>query len=98
MRIEAFPDLVWIYRSDLLSSPTRQPPGAARPSLARGEWAPHTMVNVEELDPDPFLKQLGKMGLPTKVKITTPKNGRPSKDGMPVSATSSKSITTHAVW
>jgi hypothetical protein len=28
----------------------------------------------------------------------TPKNGKPSKDGMPVSATKSNSITKHAVW
>ena len=27
------------------------------------------MVNVEELDPDPFLDLLKKMGLPTRVKI-----------------------------
>ena len=55
-------------------------------------------INVEELDPEPFLDELGKMGLPTKVKITTPKNGKPSKDGMPVSATKSNSIRKHAVW
>jgi saccharopine dehydrogenase-like NADP-dependent oxidoreductase len=84
--------------SQAISYTAGVPPIAAAILVARGEWAPHTMVNVEELDPDPFLKQLGKMGLPTKVKITTPKNGRPSKDGMPVSATSSRSITTHAVW
>ena len=56
------------------------------------------MVNVEELDPEPFLKQLGKMGLPTKIEDRTPKNGKPRKDGMPVSATKSNSITKHAVW
>jgi len=26
------------------------------------------MVNVEELDPDPFIKLLNKMGLPTRVR------------------------------
>jgi saccharopine dehydrogenase-like NADP-dependent oxidoreductase len=26
------------------------------------------MVNVEELNPDPFLKLLNKMGLPTKIE------------------------------
>jgi saccharopine dehydrogenase-like NADP-dependent oxidoreductase len=30
------------------------------------------MVNVEELDPDPFLKLLDKIGLPTKVEDKTP--------------------------
>jgi saccharopine dehydrogenase-like NADP-dependent oxidoreductase len=30
------------------------------------------MVNVEELDPDPFLKLLDKMGLPTKVETHAP--------------------------
>jgi saccharopine dehydrogenase-like NADP-dependent oxidoreductase len=74
------------------------PPITAAILVARGEWAPRTMVNVEELDPEPFLKQLGKMGLPTKIENRTPKNGKPRKDGMPVSATKSNSITKHAVW
>jgi hypothetical protein len=29
------------------------------------------MVNVEELDPDPLIKLLGTMGLPTKVEEKT---------------------------
>lgn len=84
--------------SQAISYTAGVPPIAAAMLVARGEWAPHTMVNVEELDPIPFLKQLGKMGLPTKVKITTPKNGKPSKDGMPASAARSNSITKHAIW
>ena len=56
------------------------------------------MVNVEELDPEPFLKVLDTIGLPTKVKDVTPKNGKPSKDGMPIAATKSNSITKHARW
>ena len=56
------------------------------------------MVNAEELDPNPFIKQLDTMGLPTKVKDVTPKNGKPSKDGMPISATKSNHVTDHAVW
>jgi saccharopine dehydrogenase-like NADP-dependent oxidoreductase len=84
--------------SQAISYTAGVPPIAAAILVARGEWAPHTMVNVEELDPEPFLKQLGKMGLPTKVEVRTPKSGKPSKDGMPVSATKSNSITKHAVW
>ncbi len=44
------------------------PPIAAAILLAKGVWDPKTMVNVEELDPDPFLKLLDGMGLPTIVK------------------------------
>jgi len=44
------------------------PPVAAAILVAQGIWNPKTMVNVEELDPDPFIKLLGKMGLPTKVQ------------------------------
>jgi saccharopine dehydrogenase-like NADP-dependent oxidoreductase len=84
--------------SQAISYTAGVPPVAAAMLVARGEWAPHTMVNVEELDPDPFIKQLGKIGLPTKILDKTPKNGKPSKDGMPVSATKSNSITKHAVW
>ena len=36
--------------------------------VAKGTWDVKTMVNVEELDPDPFLKLLGKIGLPTVVQ------------------------------
>jgi saccharopine dehydrogenase-like NADP-dependent oxidoreductase len=84
--------------SQAISYTAGVPPIAAAILVARGEWAPRTMVNVEELDPEPFLKQLGKIGLPTKIRDTTPRNGKPSKDGMPVSATKSNSIRTHAVW
>jgi hypothetical protein len=66
--------------------------------IAQGVWAPHTMVNVEELDPDPFLKLLGKIGLPTHVKDITPKNGKPSADGMPASAAKSFSVDFIPVW
>jgi len=48
------------------------PAVAAAILLAKGIWNPKTMVNVEELDPDPFLKLLGKMGLPTKVENHAP--------------------------
>jgi saccharopine dehydrogenase-like NADP-dependent oxidoreductase len=48
------------------------PAVAAAMLLAKGIWNPKTMVNVEELDPDPFLKLLDKMGLPTKVETHAP--------------------------
>ncbi len=48
------------------------PPAAAAILVAQGVWNPRTMVNVEELDPDPFLKLLDKMGLPTKIEDRTP--------------------------
>ena len=35
--------------------------------IAKDIWETKTMVNVEELDPDPFIEQLDKMGLPTQV-------------------------------
>ncbi len=44
------------------------PPVAAAVLVAEGVWDTGTMVNVEELDPRPFLRLLGEMGLPTRVK------------------------------
>ncbi|MDR9483562.1 MAG: saccharopine dehydrogenase family protein [Sediminimonas sp.] len=44
------------------------PPVAAARLIARGDWDTGTMVNVEELDPKPFLTLLDDMGLPTRVK------------------------------
>jgi saccharopine dehydrogenase-like NADP-dependent oxidoreductase len=48
------------------------PPAAAAILVAKGVWDVKTMVNVEELDPDPFLDLLGQMGLPTETKIEQP--------------------------
>ncbi|MBV9080695.1 MAG: saccharopine dehydrogenase family protein [Elusimicrobia bacterium] len=48
------------------------PPVAAAILLAKGVWNPKTMVNVEELDPEPFLALLDKMGLPTEIEDRTP--------------------------
>jgi saccharopine dehydrogenase-like NADP-dependent oxidoreductase len=42
------------------------PPVAAAVLVARGAWDTATMVNVEELDPDPFIELLDGMGLPTE--------------------------------
>ncbi|MDD5746261.1 MAG: saccharopine dehydrogenase family protein [Candidatus Omnitrophica bacterium] len=44
------------------------PPAAAAMLVAGGEWDVKTMVNVEELNPDPFIALLSKMGLPTVVE------------------------------
>jgi saccharopine dehydrogenase-like NADP-dependent oxidoreductase len=41
--------------------------------VAKGIWNPKTMVNVEELNPDPFIALLDKMGLPTEIEDRTPK-------------------------
>lgn len=48
------------------------PPVAAAILDAQGVWNPKTMVNIEELDPEPFLKLLDGMGLPTKIEDRTP--------------------------
>ncbi len=41
------------------------PPVTAAVLIANGAWDAKTMVNVEELDPEPFVDLLGEMGLPT---------------------------------
>jgi len=41
------------------------PPVAAAILVAKGTWDAHTMVNVEELDPEPFIALLDEIGLPT---------------------------------
>src|SRR5882724_5329830 len=53
--------------SQAISYTAGVPPAAAAILVAQGIWNPKTMVNVEELDPEPFLKLLDKIGLPTKV-------------------------------
>jgi hypothetical protein len=40
--------------------------------VAQGVWDPKTMVNVEELDPEPFIAILDKIGLPTEVREIEP--------------------------
>jgi saccharopine dehydrogenase-like NADP-dependent oxidoreductase len=42
------------------------PPVAAAMLVAKGTWDVKTMVNVEELDPDPFIALLNNMGLITE--------------------------------
>ncbi|RPI79113.1 MAG: saccharopine dehydrogenase family protein [Desulfobacteraceae bacterium] len=43
------------------------PPVAAAMLIANGKWDVKTMMNIEELDPDPFIAILDKTGLPTVV-------------------------------
>lgn len=44
------------------------PPVAAAMLIAKGVWDVKTMANVEELNPDPFIQLLNKMGLPTQIQ------------------------------
>lgn len=44
------------------------PPVAAAILIANGTWDVRKMVNVEDLDPRPFITLLNRMGLPTRVK------------------------------
>ncbi|MDS4030436.1 MAG: saccharopine dehydrogenase family protein [Candidatus Contendobacter sp.] len=48
------------------------PPVAVAMLVAQGIWDPKTMVNVEELDPEPFIALLDRIGLPTDVKEIEP--------------------------
>ncbi|MBK5966990.1 saccharopine dehydrogenase [Thiocystis minor] len=48
------------------------PPVAAALLVADGTWDTGTMVNVEELDPEPFIALLDKIGLPTEIKEIEP--------------------------
>ncbi len=48
------------------------PPVAAAMLIADGAWDAKTMVNVEELDPEPFIAILDRIGLPTEFKEIEP--------------------------
>ncbi len=54
--------------SQAISYTAGVPPVAAALLIASGEWDVKKMVNVEQLDPDPFLKLLEEMGLPTSIR------------------------------
>jgi saccharopine dehydrogenase-like NADP-dependent oxidoreductase len=54
--------------SQAISYTAGVPPIAAAILISKGTWDVKTMVNVEELDPDPFLELLDKMGLPTEIQ------------------------------
>ncbi|MFA5069006.1 MAG: saccharopine dehydrogenase family protein [Candidatus Omnitrophota bacterium] len=53
--------------SQAISYTAGVPPVAASILIARGPWDVRGMVNVEELDPDPFISLLNTMGLETVV-------------------------------
>ncbi|MFA6349950.1 MAG: saccharopine dehydrogenase family protein [Candidatus Omnitrophota bacterium] len=54
--------------SQAISYTAGVPPVAAAMLIAKGDWDVKAMVNVEELDPDPFIALLDKMGLPTVIE------------------------------
>ena len=58
--------------SQAISYTAGVPPVVAAILIAKGIWDIKTMVNVEELDPDPFLDLLNKIGLPTAVRTDEP--------------------------
>lgn len=55
--------------SQAISYTAGVPAVAAAILIANGTWNPQTMVNVEELDPEPFLNLLDRIGLKTEVEI-----------------------------
>ena len=55
--------------SQAISYTAGVPPAAAAILIAEGTWDVKKMVNVEELDPDPFLDLLKTMGLPTSIRV-----------------------------
>nr|VFJ86041.1 MAG: Saccharopine dehydrogenase, NADP-dependent [Candidatus Kentron sp. LFY] len=54
--------------SQAISYTAGVPPVAAAVLIANGTWDVKKMVNIEELDPDPFLDLLHKMGLETEIR------------------------------
>lgn len=58
--------------SQAISFTAGVPPVAAALLVADGTWDTGTMVNVEELDPGPFIDWLDRLGLPTETLEITP--------------------------
>ena len=54
--------------SQAISYTAGVPAVAAAMLVATGEWDVQRMVNVEELDPKPFINLLNDIGLPTRIK------------------------------
>ena len=54
--------------SQAISYTAGVPPVAAAMLIAKGDWDVKSMVNVEELNPDPFIALLDTMGLPTVIE------------------------------
>jgi saccharopine dehydrogenase (NAD+, L-lysine-forming) len=55
-------------RAQAVSYTTGVPAMVAAMMVVRGQWKKAGVVNIEQLDPDPFLEELGKNGLPWHVK------------------------------
>ncbi len=60
--------------SQAISYTAGVPPVVAAMLIANGTWDVKKMVNVEELDPDPFLELLDKNGLKTEISINRQSN------------------------
>ena len=67
--------------SQAISYTTGVPAITATILLARGQWKPGTMVNVEELDPDPFLELMPKVGIDWATKELPLDGSWPDDDG-----------------
>jgi saccharopine dehydrogenase-like NADP-dependent oxidoreductase len=65
--------------SQAISYTAGVPPVAAAILIAQGVWDVKNMVNVEELDPDPFVELLGPMGLPTEVQTLSEGSQSPAE-------------------
>jgi saccharopine dehydrogenase-like NADP-dependent oxidoreductase len=77
--------------SQAISYTAGVPPVAAAILVANGTWNPRTMVNVEELDPDPFIELLNGMGLPTESRAIKPqRQGAASGDAKPAKSSRKK--------
>lgn len=64
--------------SQAISYTAGVPAVAATILVAKGDWDIKKMVNVEELDPDPFLDLLNNIGLPTEtIKVSYSKKRMP---------------------
>jgi saccharopine dehydrogenase (NAD+, L-lysine forming) len=55
-------------QAQAVSYTTGVPPVTGAIMVARGEWSGSGVFNVEQLNPDPFLEELAKQGLPWHVK------------------------------
>lgn len=67
--------------SQAISYTTGVPAVTAAILLARGVWRPETMVNVEELNPDPFLELMPKIGIDWTTRGLPLDGSWPSDDG-----------------
>ena len=67
--------------SQAISYTTGVPVIAAALAIADGSWAPETMVNAEELDPDPFLAKMPEVGIEWQVMQLPLDGSWPGADG-----------------